>query len=157
MGFIRKGNFNIPLIFGNIFNNPSLLGGIPTFNFSLALSTFAAKMAKRTAPGPFDAAPIIQGDFDGSGVPDALSYPRGAQIDTNFYGNFDPYQGSIVFWWTPEKDRDATQTNDETLFLFSSPFFCVYQHDNQRIQVGITKHGRVQIWCSRCDCAVGDF
>ena len=82
------------------------VGGPPTFNLDTALATFTAKMAKRTAPGPFAAAPIVQGKFDGSGTPDVLSFSRGSQMSSNWYDNFDPYQGSIVFWITPEWDGD---------------------------------------------------
>ena len=124
-----------PPRFPDEFGYPGIGGvGIPTFNFDTALATFAAKMAKRTAPGPFATAPIVQGKFDGSGVPDVLSYPRGAQVSDNFYANFDPYQGTIVFWWTPEKDRDATQTNDEEIFYIGSTYFARYEHDAQRIR-----------------------
>ena len=66
------------------------------------LTTFTPGMAKRTAPGPFAAAPIVQGDWDGTGVPDVLSFVRGNQIAKHWYDNLDPYQGSIVIWLTPE-------------------------------------------------------
>jgi hypothetical protein len=72
----------------------------------LAGATMTPGMAKRLPPaGPFAAAPIIQGKWDGTGTPDSVTYPRGNQIGnlTGFcYANFDPYQGSISFWITPE-------------------------------------------------------
>ena len=77
-------------------------GGIPTFSLDLALSTFTAKMAKRAGQGPFAAAPIVQGDWDGSGDGDSVAFVRGNQVSDEFYDNFDAYQGSISFWITPE-------------------------------------------------------
>jgi hypothetical protein len=77
--------------------------GIKPFDFSPSLATFTPGMALRTTPaGPFLAAPIIQGKWDGSGTPDILTASRGSQVIGNWYGNIDPYQGSIVFWITPE-------------------------------------------------------
>ena len=84
--------------------------GVPTWNFDPALATFTAAMAKRTAPGPFATAPIVQGDLDGSGVPDILMYEDGTQISGHFYTAGDGYQGSIVMWITPEEDT-ATMAN----------------------------------------------
>ena len=103
----------------------SLLGGqrIPTFVFDPALVTFTPQMAKRTSPGPFATAPIVQGKLDGSGVPDALYYSRGNQLG-NLFG-------------TPEKDRDATQTNDEYLFGYDSDLYLRYEHDNAQLTFGI--------------------
>ncbi len=77
--------------------------------FDLGTMDFAAAMVKREAPGPFEAAPIIQGKFDGSGVPDRVTFPRGNLIGNQtqiWYANLDPYQGSIVFWITPEWEGD---------------------------------------------------
>lgn len=51
-----------------------------TFEFSASLGTFVPIMAKRIAPGPFAAAPIVQGKADGTGVPDVLSFSRGNQV-----------------------------------------------------------------------------
>ena len=111
----------------------SLFGGrirIPTWNFDPSAVTFTAKMAKRTAPGPFDAAPIVQGKFDGSGTPDLLSFPRGAQISGHFYANYDAYQGSEVKWWTPEHSRTASGVADEYVWYVNSNYYCRYEHDN---------------------------
>jgi len=76
------------------------------FRFDLDLSVFTEALAIRGDTDVFYAFPI-QGDWDGTGVPDLLTYPRGALLGNqtqNTYANFDPYQGSIVFWITPEWD-----------------------------------------------------
>lgn len=114
--------------------------GLPTFGFSADLVTFTPIMAKRNGPGPFAAAPIVQGDWDGGGVPDTLRFPRGGVIGNQAqfeYANFDPYQGTIVLWWTPEKDRDATQTNDEYIWYANANYYCRYEHDNALLRLGI--------------------
>ena len=69
----------------------AMLGGqLKPFNFDVNKVTFTPSMAKR-AGGVFAGAPIVQGNWDGSGTPDVLSFSRGAQVASNFYGNFDPY------------------------------------------------------------------
>jgi len=84
-------------------------GGQPTFVFDPDLVTFTPAMDKRISPGPFYTAPIVQGKWDGTGTPGVVTFPRGDQVGNATevrYANFDPYQGSIVFWITPEWDGD---------------------------------------------------
>jgi hypothetical protein len=80
-------------------------GWMPTLKYKDS-GTFTAGMAKRLPPaGPFAAAPIIQGKWDGTGTPDVVSFPCGTLMGnaTGFcYSNIDPYQGTISFWITPE-------------------------------------------------------
>ena len=64
--------------------------------------TFTPGMAKREGPGPFAGAPIVQGRWDGTGTPDTLTFPFSTEISGLFRSNMDFYQGSIVFWITPE-------------------------------------------------------
>ena len=76
---------------------------LPLFEFDLADSVFTPAMAIR----PMDTfySPIFQGDWDGTGTPDVVTFPREDLLgnQTQFrYANFDPYQGSISFWITPE-------------------------------------------------------
>lgn len=72
--------------------------------FNLGAITFDPGMAKRTGQGPFAVAPIIQGDFPGDVAGDVLR----TQVPTTITGQFadivDLYQGSLVFWITPEWD-----------------------------------------------------
>jgi len=80
------------------------------YRLNLDDATFTAGMAKRVGEaGVFDAAPIIQGNWDGTGTPDVVTFPRGDLLGNQaqfFYANFDPYQGSVSFWITPEWDGD---------------------------------------------------
>ena len=57
----------------------TLIGGAkgwPPLDFDLDAITFTPGMAKRTAPGPFAAAPIAQGQWDSTGTPDIVTIPR---------------------------------------------------------------------------------
>ena len=81
--------------------------GLPPMDLNLALTTFTAGMAKRLGNGPFAAAPIVQGMWDGSGTPDVVSFVRGAAVASNWYEDFDPYQGGGFCFWTPEQATNA--------------------------------------------------
>ena len=96
----------------------SAAGGIVPFDFDASLTTFTPAMAKRTAPGPFAAAPIVQGKLDGSGTPDQIVFSRGSQISDYFYQTFDPRQATIVFWITPEWNGNDGLNH----YLFGSQF-----------------------------------
>lgn len=92
-----------PRIFRPAFG-PGLSSGITPFDFNASLATFTAGMAKRTAPGPFAAAPIVQGKLIDTTAPDSLVYGRGTQVAGTFYQTLDDSSGSAVFWITPEWD-----------------------------------------------------
>ena len=112
-----------------------VLGGRrePKVDFDLDALTFTPAMDKRVAPGPFDRAPIVQGRWDGAGTSDVVTFLRGdllANQTDAFRANIDIQQGSIVLWWTPEKDRDVAQTLDEYLLDISATVYLRYEHDN---------------------------
>lgn len=84
--------------------------GLPPFLFDPDLVAFTPGMDKR-ATGVFAAAPICQGDWDGAGVGDRITFPPGDLIGNaaeRRYANLDPYQGTVVFWITPEWDGTVT-------------------------------------------------
>ena len=62
-----------------------------------------------------------------------LTYLRGHQIWEEWHQHFDPYQGTFEVLWTPEKDRDAAQTNEEYLFYISGGYYLRYEHDTQQL------------------------
>ncbi len=69
--------------------------------FASGMTTLTPGLAKR-AGTVFAAAPMVQGKWDGSGISDRLSFAPGSVISGNWYANLDLYQGSVVFWITPE-------------------------------------------------------
>lgn len=86
--------------------HPTFADRIPTLDLKLDKATFTAAMAKRDG-SVFAAAPIVQGSLTDMAVqPDVLSFSRGSQVSGEWYDHIDPYQGSIVFWITPEWDGD---------------------------------------------------
>jgi len=97
------------------------------YDFDPGDIVFTPKMAKRAAPGPFAATPIIQGNWDGTGDGDVLTYSRGAQLSGNFYANMDTNQGSVVGWWTPERTRHGGNSY-EYLWRGSSTYWIRYYH-----------------------------
>jgi hypothetical protein len=97
------------------------------YGFSLDDITFTPAMAVRAGQAAFDAAPIFQGDWDGSGTPDVVSFPRGDLLGNQteyFYSNFDPYQGAISFWCKPEwAGNDSIEHN----IAYASANYRVYK------------------------------
>src|SRR3990167_8584379 len=57
--------------------------------------TFTAGMAKRDGPGPFAGAPIVQGNYDGTGTPDNLRYTSSTTLSSEFKNVYDLNQGSV--------------------------------------------------------------
>jgi len=110
--------------------------GISPWDFNPVLAVFTPSMAKR-ATSVFAASPIVQGKWDGTGTPDVLSLVRGTQMHGNFYANFDANQGTAIKWWTPEKDRDPTETDDEYLWYVSASYYLRYEHDTQVLRLHI--------------------
>ncbi|HAU98603.1 MAG TPA: hypothetical protein DCW55_00025 [Candidatus Pacebacteria bacterium] len=72
------------------------------FTYATASATFTGAMAKRNSAGPFAAGVMSQGIYSNATSPDIISASSGTQISGVFYSNYDPSQGSIVFWITPE-------------------------------------------------------
>lgn len=102
--------------------------------------TFTAGMAKRSAPGPFVAAPIVQGDPNNADAltDDVLSFSSGTQISGNFYPNMDTDQGSIVLWWTPEYSYNSLSgSGDHYLWYINSNYYLAYEYDNDRFLLSI--------------------
>lgn len=98
-------------------------------------ATFTPGLSKRTAPGPFTAAPIVQGDAtDTYGLSDdVLSVSRGTQVSGNFYDIADMNQGSVVLWWTPEYgSSDLSGLGKHYLWTLSSTYLLSYDYANDR-------------------------
>ena len=112
-----------------------LPGATKRLDFDPNLCTFTPSMAKRTAPGPFAAAPIVQGKWDSSGVPDAVTFSRGSQVASNWYDNIDPYQGSIVFWITPEWNGNDGKRHD---IVVASNYIYIIKHADNRLYANFT-------------------
>jgi hypothetical protein len=105
--------------------------------FSVQAATFTGGMSKRDAPGPFAAAPIVQGKYDGSGTPDVLSFGRGSQISDSFYANLDSYQGSIVMW--VDLDADDNGPEDAYMIWGGQQFYFRYHKDSPTVKFAM--HG----------------
>lgn len=110
------------------------------FKFLKSLATFTPGMAKRSAPGPFTAAPIVQGDGNNAYglTDDVLSLARGSQIAGNWYARCDPYQGAFVMWMTPEFAYDLySGAGDAYIWYINSNYYLAYEYDNDRYNLTI--------------------
>jgi len=118
-------------------NKGSPIPGIfPSFDFDLAAMVFAPGMDKR-ARSVFAAAPIVQGDWDLTGVPDVVSLPRGAQIGNPtdvVYANFDPHQGTASKWWTAEANSADLAAGYSYVWYVSADFWARYDFANNRFE-----------------------
>jgi hypothetical protein len=69
------------------------------------------------------------------GQTDVLSLSYGtAAIASYFYPNFDPYQGSVVLWWTPEFSSGGSYGATRYLFYASSTYYAAYDFTNGRFE-----------------------
>jgi len=91
-------------------------------------------MAKR-ATSVFAAAPIVQGKWDGTGVPDVLQLPAASQVvHDSFYDLLDVTQGSIPFWITPEWDGGDGVVR--RIYYAGSDFMVYIESDDLRLKIG---------------------
>lgn len=97
--------------------------------------TFVAGMAKREGI-IFASAPIVQGQWDGTGVPDVLTFPRGDQIIDDWYANFDPYQGGVFLTFKPEQSS-GDRTGLAYLWYVSASYHMEYDYTNGRYSLTI--------------------
>ncbi len=129
--------------------SPFLQGGVPTYKFDPTDCTFNAKMAKRTAPGPFLTAPIVQDKWIPTGsTPDQLTLPKGTVIDGEFSDNMDGYQGAINLWITPEWDGDDGKTHN-IYCPFGPTTIGLYKYSDNKLywQLGVRFYGTdVSAW-----------
>ncbi|MEI6462589.1 MAG: LamG-like jellyroll fold domain-containing protein [bacterium] len=101
--FVEEGTTN--LIPNPSFENASYNTGWGSnyMTYASGSSTFTPNIAKRTSnSGPFATSLLLQGKSSASGGYDYVTASKGTQISSYFYNNFDKYQGSIIFWITPE-------------------------------------------------------
>lgn len=109
-------------------------------NFDLSQITFTPNMGVRTGPnGTFAGSVPVQGAFNGGGTPDILSYPRGNLLGnvTQFWRDtFDPYQGTVNIWWTPEHDAADTAVA-EYLWYISADYNAFYDGANNRFSLTV--------------------
>src|SRR3989344_7114066 len=101
--------------------------------------TFTEGMVKRMAPGPFSAGVLIQGDEGNSYAltDDKLVIGRGSVVNGNFYQTFDPTQGSVVLWWTPEFSATTISSGDHYLWYVNSNYWIKYDYANDRYTLNV--------------------
>lgn len=94
-------------------------------------------LAKRNAPGPFTAAPIVQGDPANANslTDDVLSTSRGHAIGGNFYQTFDTTQGSVVLWWTPEYSYNSLSASGlHYIWYVNANYYLAYNYASDRYE-----------------------
>jgi hypothetical protein len=114
------------------------LDGVPTWNFGLDGITFDPRMRKRAAPGPFAAAPIIQGEINANKTADVFRWSRGDQVVGDWYELMDPDQGSIEMWMLPEwNSADTPGSNGHVVFAdgVTSNIYFYYENEDTRFRL----------------------
>ena len=94
-------------------------------------------LSKRNAPGPFTAAPIVQGDPANANslTDDVLSTSRGHAIGGNFYQTFDTTQGSVVLWWTPEYSYNSLSASGlHYIWYVNANYYLAYNYASDRYE-----------------------
>lgn len=152
-GYLSKNGVFIEEGTTNLITNPSFDNAtydtnwyIQSFDFNASADTFTPAMAKRNSAGPFAAGPMVQGNLDGSGTSDYMRVSPGTAINGYFYPNFDEYQGTIVFWITPEWNGND---NIEHFILRSPSNLSVYKSDSNYLHAsvgGVSVNVNVASW-----------
>lgn len=106
--------------------------GSPGLMYLPASATLTPSMAIR-AGATFAGAPMMQGAYAGSGTPDTLTFGRGNQVVSNWYGTFDPYQGGGFCIWTPE-NSSGTRTGEAFLW-YGASYSLRYDYLNSRYRI----------------------
>ncbi len=122
----------------NKITNPSFEHTTYNTNWSAGGNSFetftqgSQSLAKRNAPGPFTAAPIVQGGYSSDAqYPRDLIKVQTPKVISNQFGDiFDRNQGSVVFWVTPEWNSGAG--SGRHVFLSHHNWFQVY-HDTSSL------------------------
>ncbi len=103
------------------------------FNYDQDSVTFTPNVAKRNSAGPFAAGVLPQGNLDAGGTGDMIMGAEGTQIKSQFYSTFDPYQGSIVLWVTPEWDGDDGKKHILTNPREGTNVDVLYKHTDNKL------------------------
>lgn len=101
--------------------------------------TFTPNVAKRISHGPFSVGVFVQGDPGNQDAltDDVVAYGRGILIGGNFYQTFDPSQGTIVLWWTPEFSSNSLSSGTHYIWYGSSTHYLAYDYGNDRYEIAM--------------------
>ena len=138
MTMMRTGLRNLGIIPLRYMVSGALEGALAPWDFDPALAVPVMSMGKRGLPTPtFATGPIFQGRFDNTGVPDVVSYVRGAQVHGDFYANFDGNQVGIAGWYIPEIANADRAAGYSTIYYIDVNNYLWYDWTNSRFEVAI--------------------
>ncbi len=144
-GRAGRGSGNMPSVAATRKGRGGAFSSAMVFAVALAAvspleASWASNLAKRKGHGPFDVAPMVQGDANNAFglTDDQLSFNRGTLIAGNFYTNLDANQGSIALWWTPEYGSAALSgPGHHYIWYASATYFLRYEYDTDRYNLTI--------------------